>query len=86
MVPFSRHWKVLSHGHLVFNIRIFPNVAMANQSEKVGMSQIQQAPYGVWYFRELLTKVKIVVKGFVKSFPEDKLELHNILWWYQNHK
>ena len=30
---------------MVFNIAIFSREAIANQSEKVGMSQIQQPPY-----------------------------------------
>ena len=29
---------------IVFYMRIFPHEAIANQSEKVGMSQIQQQP------------------------------------------
>ena len=32
------------NGYLVFNIQLSPNEAIANQSEKVGMSQIQQQP------------------------------------------
>ena len=35
---------MLSNGHLVFNFEIFPYEAIANQSNKVGISQIQQQP------------------------------------------
>ena len=51
-------WQVLSNGHLVFNIEIFPHEVIANQSEKVGMSQIQQPPYSCvpWKGRNFLTK------------------------------
>ena len=58
MLLFCSPWKVLSNSHLVFNIRIFPNEAIANQSEKVGMSQIQQPPYSSapWEGRNFYTK------------------------------
>ena len=36
--------EVISDGHLAFNIAIFSRKAIANQSEKVGLSQIQQPP------------------------------------------
>ena len=44
LLLFCSPWKVFSNGYLVFNIQLSPNEAIANQSEKVGMSQIQQQP------------------------------------------
>ena len=58
MVSFCSPWKSLSNGHLVFDIQIFPHKAKANQSENVGMSQIQQPPYSSvpWKGRNFLAK------------------------------
>ena len=47
MVSFCSPRKALSNGYLVFYIKIFCHEALANQSEKVRISQIQQQPLKV---------------------------------------
>ena len=58
LILFCSPWKVLLNDHQVFNIWIFPNEAIANQTEKVGMFQIQQPPYNSvpWKGRNFLAK------------------------------
>ena len=47
LVPLWSPWNFLSNGHLVFNFKIFPYKAIANQSEKVGISKVQQQQISV---------------------------------------
>ena len=44
LVLFCSPWNFLFNGHTVFIIWIFPDKVIANQSEKVGISLIQQQP------------------------------------------
>ena len=60
LVPLWSPWNLLSNGYLVFNFKIFPYKAIANQSNKVGISQIQQQP----------PKLKVKIDFFSKSAPK----------------
>ena len=59
MLLFCSPWKILSNGHLVFNIQTFTHEAIANQSEKVG--KICQLSFAGIVHTELSVYIKIAL-------------------------